>query len=161
MHRSRLWRTIATCITALGLMAASASSALAGPTVIEDHCTTAGGKRNATVKYRDTGSAGSAYYPWVFATGGEPISSVRFVWMQGQRTSGGTTYMTAGIYEKKGIQGNTSYAVGPDWTEYAGPVWITRNPSVNGDTDEKVSIMSVYMKANGKEVGCQMITRQP
>jgi hypothetical protein len=158
MRRS-LWRTLASCLTALGLLGASASSASAAPEVIRDTCST--GKYSTTVKYRDTGSSGSAYYPWVFGTNGPPIDSVRFVWFQGQRTSGGTNYVVAGIYEKTGIKGNTAYTVGPDWTQYAGPVWITRNPSVNGDTDEKTSIMSVYFNINGNERGCQMVTRQP
>jgi hypothetical protein len=160
MQRSLL-RTLASCVAALGLLAATASSATAAPEVIRDTCSTSGGKYSTTVKYRDTGGAGSGYYPWVFGTNGPPIDSVRFVWMQGQRTSGGTVYMTAGIMEKTGIKGNTAYTVGPEWTGYAGPVWITRNPSVDGDTDEKVSIMSVYFNINGEERGCQMVTRQP
>lgn len=65
-----------------------------------------------------------------------------------------------GISAEDDLDGNKTY-VGRSWTKDAF-VWITRNESVNGTTEEKTSILHVTMRIKGdKKFRCRIVTRQP
>lgn len=154
---------VAMSAVALVLVLAVPASAVA-PKIPASCATSMNGERYyAESSFTHVGSiSGSAYYLSYFKTGGGQIDQVDIVLHQAAiHEETGIPYPIYGAYAKRGLNGNTAFFVGPEWTGNS-IVWITPNESLDGNTDEKVAILEARFHVGGAQVGkCQMMARQP